>query len=57
MQISFYSGQHVNEVQYNIYSIKDIAVMVGFNDSSSFIRTFKKYEGISPGRFVDNNQN
>ena len=33
------------------YSIKEIATMVGFNDSTSFIRTFKKHEGVSPGRY------
>lgn len=36
----------------NEYSIAQIATMVGYNDASSFIRTFKKYEGISPGKLV-----
>lgn len=32
-------------------SIKDIGKMVGFNDVHSFIKHFKKYEGITPGEF------
>jgi YesN/AraC family two-component response regulator len=33
--------------------ISDIAEKVGFLSSSVFIRTFKKYEGITPGAFRD----
>lgn len=33
--------------------IKDIASMVGYNNYLNFIRTFKKYEGISPGDYRD----
>lgn len=32
-------------------SIKDISRMVGFTSSSIFIRTFKNYEGLTPGQF------
>ncbi len=32
-------------------SIKDISEKVGFYNSTAFIRTFKKYEGITPGKF------
>lgn len=32
-------------------NIKDIAEMVGFINSTVFIRTFKKYEGITPGKY------
>lgn len=32
-------------------SIKDIAIQAGFSNSSVFIRTFKKYEGITPGEY------
>ena len=33
------------------YTIGQIAEMVGYNDANAFIRTFKKYEGITPGKF------
>ncbi len=33
------------------YTIKDISEMVGFLNSTIFIRTFKKYEGITPGKY------
>jgi AraC-like DNA-binding protein len=29
--------------------IKDVAKKIGFINSASFIRVFKKYEGVSPG--------
>ncbi len=32
-------------------NIKDISEMVGFLNSTIFIRTFKKYEGITPGKY------
>ena len=31
--------------------ITDIALSCGFNDLSYFIRTFKKYKGVTPGRY------
>ena len=33
------------------YTIGQIAEMVGYNDANSFIRIFKKYEGITPGKY------
>lgn len=33
--------------------IVDLSAMVGFNSSNSFIRVFSKYEGITPGAYVD----
>lgn len=33
------------------WSIGDTAVKVGFYNSNAFIRTFKKYEGITPGQY------
>ena len=33
--------------------IKTLAEMLGYNSSMSFIRTFKKIEGIPPGAFID----
>ncbi|KAI7256420.1 hypothetical protein KC345_g10991, partial [Hortaea werneckii] len=32
-------------------TIEEISARVGFTSSSAFIRVFKKYEGITPGRF------
>ena len=32
-------------------SIKDISEKVGYTDSDAFIRVFKKYEGLPPGRY------
>lgn len=34
------------------YNINEIACMVGFIDSSSFIKVFKKIEGIPPGKYT-----
>ncbi|MCS7464362.1 helix-turn-helix domain-containing protein [Paenibacillus doosanensis] len=34
-------------------SITDVASLVGFNDPNAFIRTFKKYEGITPGKYKE----
>lgn len=31
--------------------LDEIAVMVGFIGSNAFIRTFKRYEGVTPGRY------
>ena len=31
--------------------VEDVAVKVGYNNSSSLIRAFKKYEGITPGEY------
>ncbi|MFZ4193379.1 AraC family transcriptional regulator [Paenibacillus sp. NPDC058898] len=27
--------------------------MIGYNDASTFIRIFKKYEGITPGKYKE----
>lgn len=34
-------------------SIKEAAISCGFNDESYFIKTFHKYKGITPGRYMD----
>ena len=34
-------------------SITDASGLVGFNDVNAFIRTFKKYEGITPGKYKE----
>lgn len=35
----------------NYITIKELATMVGFNNSDTFIRVFKRYEGVSPGQY------
>ena len=32
-------------------SITEVAYKCGFNDLSYFIRTFRKYKGVTPGRY------
>lgn len=32
-------------------SVKTISELVGFHDVNTFIRTFKKYEGVTPGQY------
>jgi two-component system response regulator YesN len=34
-------------------NINEVAGCVGFNDVNAFIRTFKKYEGTTPGKFKE----
>ena len=38
-------------------SLEQVAQQVGYFNSSSFIRTFKKYEGVTPGQFRSLNGN
>ncbi len=33
------------------FSIQEISARVGYNSSNSFIRTFKRYESVTPGQF------
>ncbi|MCU6712284.1 helix-turn-helix domain-containing protein [Paenibacillus sp. J5C_2022] len=33
------------------YTISEVALMVGYNDVNTFHRIFKKFEGITPGRY------
>ncbi|MDD4700071.1 MAG: AraC family transcriptional regulator [Oscillospiraceae bacterium] len=41
-----------NELKTNDFSITDIAFRCGFNDLSYFIKTFKKYKGVSPKQYI-----
>lgn len=34
-------------------SINEISRLVGYNDAATFIRVFKKYEGITPGKYKE----
>lgn len=49
--------EHAIELLKTQESITDIAVHTGFTNSGSFIRTFKKYMGITPGQYRLNNDN
>lgn len=33
------------------YSLQEISGLIGYNDAHSFIRFFKKYEGVTPGEY------
>lgn len=37
-------------------TVGEIGEKVGFNHVNTFIRIFKKYEGVSPGQYVKNNE-
>ncbi|WP_223869317.1 helix-turn-helix domain-containing protein [Paenibacillus sabuli] len=37
-------------------TIKEIANEIGFYNSNAFIRTFKKYEGITPGKYRESHE-
>lgn len=42
------------EAQKHLYmgqSVKEACILAGFNDYANFLRTFKKYEGYTPGDF------
>ncbi|MDR6550534.1 helix-turn-helix domain-containing protein [Paenibacillus qinlingensis] len=39
-----------------VYSINDVAGKVGCNNVNTFIRIFKKYEGVSPGQYAKRNE-
>ena len=40
-----------HKLRFTDFSVTDIAFLCGFSDLSYFIKTFKKFKGISPGRF------
>ncbi|WP_438444050.1 helix-turn-helix domain-containing protein [Gorillibacterium sp. sgz5001074] len=47
-------GQAKNRMQANRQeSVADIARQVGYTEVATFIRVFKKYEGITPGKFKE----
>ena len=56
-------GDYIMEVRINAgkeflsklnLNISDIAILIGYTDSNSFIRAFKKYCGITPGQYRKN---
>lgn len=49
----FRIGQAKELIRTKNESISEISRMVGYNDAATFIRVFKKYEGITPGKFKE----
>lgn len=54
--IDYLNYQRIEHACYQLVttdaSITDIAYSCGFNDLSYFIKTFKKYKGITPGKYA-----
>jgi YesN/AraC family two-component response regulator len=40
-------------IEHKQESITEISRLVGYNDAATFIRVFKKYEGITPGKYKE----
>ncbi|MBM6996717.1 helix-turn-helix domain-containing protein [Paenibacillus sp. DXFW5] len=40
-------------MRFQTDSISELSKVVGYNDAATFIRVFKKYEGITPGRYKE----
>lgn len=40
-------------IKHKQESITEISRLVGYNDAATFIRVFKKYEGITPGKYKE----
>lgn len=53
--MNYLNRQRIEQACYQLSttddSITEIAYRTGFNDLSYFIRTFKKYQGITPGKY------
>ena len=54
-------GQLVNDIKMelaskhlleNQQSIEEVAYLLGYSEASSFVRAFKQWKGISPGKFL-----
>lgn len=56
--LNLYRIKRAKELMYNDKSlkIKDIASLVGCNSSNTFIRIFRKYEGVSPTQYLSENE-
>ena len=51
--LNIYRIEKAKEIMANNkdMKIKDLAEKVGYNSSNTFIRIFRKYEGVSPGKY------
>ncbi len=55
--LNVYRVQKAKEImQREKVKIGDLALMVGCNNTNTFIRMFRKYEGVSPGQYAKNIQ-
>lgn len=54
--LNFYRVQQAKEIMRQQKNIKigDLALMVGCNNANTFIRMFRKYEGLAPGQYAKN---
>ncbi len=53
--LNIYRVQQAKEImKREKVKIGDLALMVGCNNTNTFIRMFRKYEGISPGQYAKN---
>ncbi|MDQ6421410.1 helix-turn-helix domain-containing protein [Paenibacillus sp. LHD-117] len=52
--LNFYRVQQAKEMMRQQKDIKigDLALMVGCNNANTFIRMFRKYEGLAPGQYA-----
>lgn len=54
--LDYIHHRRVQEAKYLIcnqkeWSVNELAERVGFSSANTFIRVFKKYEGITPGKY------
>ncbi|MDF2922188.1 MAG: transcriptional regulator, AraC family [Paenibacillaceae bacterium] len=52
----FRIGKAKQLLEYGDTSISAIAIGVGYSNANTFIRSYKKYEGITPGKFRELNR-
>lgn len=52
--LNFYRVQQAKEIMRKQKDIKigDLALMIGCNNANTFIRMFRKYEGLAPGQYA-----
>lgn len=52
--LNFYRVQQAKEIMRQQKDIKigDLALMIGCNNANTFIRMFRKYEGLAPGQYA-----
>ncbi|MFF2482803.1 helix-turn-helix domain-containing protein [Paenibacillus sp. NPDC058071] len=46
-------GEAKRHIEAKKSSIAEIAKQVGYNEAATFIRVFKKYEGVTPGKYKE----
>lgn len=55
--LDFMNGVRISKAKeylmHHPYTVQEVSDMVGYNDLKTFTRYFKKYEGITPGKFKE----